>query len=470
MKIRLILSFLAISIFLFAQRAADAEQLFNTKQYSKAKTAYELLLKQRPNDALYNFRYARCCYELKDDEVAIKHFQMSGNRYPIRNLYLGELYFNTYRFDESVLAYQTYLATLKPDDKTIPDLQNEIKRSVIAAGLLTKVNDIAIADSVQVNKNDFLRFYKFSSELGTLTQEPLKLTSKKTVDKIKYTTQRQDRVYYSDSIHGQMDIFTSYRLMDSWSDPVSVSNLINTPANENYPFLLLDGVTLYFASDGENSMGGYDIFVTRYMSGNDSFLKPENIGFPFNSPFNDYMMVIDEQHKVGWFATDRYQPSGKVMIYTFVPNELKTIVRSEDKDFIRNVAMLKSYRKTTITRTDSSDLIGEPLQENENQFEFVVNDSVVYSAVSQFKNPDAIKQWNELHKMNLDLKTNKLQLNALRAQFGDSVNTANQDALKKSILDAEKYNMNLENQIHIKTLQIRNSENQFLQINKLRRE
>ena len=247
MKFKLILFFLFLTFSLSATKVDEGEVLFNNKQYAKARTVYEALLKQKPNDALYNYRYARCCYELKDTENAIVHFELAGNKFPMRDLYLGELYFNTYRFDESVMAYQTYMATLKPDDSKLPKYQRKIKLAESGARLLTKVDDIAIVDSQLVNKNlIFLHFYKFSSELGSLKEEQIKLNNRKTVDKITYTTQRQDRVYYSDSIHGQMNILTSYKLLDTWSDPVSISDVINTPANENYPFLLLDGVTVLF--------------------------------------------------------------------------------------------------------------------------------------------------------------------------------------------------------------------------------
>ena len=462
MKFRLILICLVISFAAFAQKANEGDKYFNAKQFSKAKTVYENLLKQRPNDALYNYRYARCCYEIKDYDNALLHFEMAGNKYPLRDLYLGELYFNNYKFDESVMAYQTYLATLKPDDKSITDIQNKIKHSEIGAELISKVNDIAIVDSVVVNKSDFLRFYKFSSELGTLTQEPLKLTGKKTVDKIKYMTQRQDRIYFSDSIQGQMNLFTSYKLLDSWTEPVAISKVINTPANENYPFLLLDGVTLYFASDGENSLGGYDIFVTRYMSGSDSYLKPENVGFPFNSPYNDYMMVIDDQHKLGWFASDRFQPAGKVIIYTFIPNDLKQIVRSDDKDYIRRVAQLKQYRKAKIAHTDTQDTIEEPMLEQEKQIDFVINDSTVYTSPDDFKSPDAKRMWNELHKLKQDLKSKKTQMEVSRLKFSESSNSKSQEDLKKSIPELEALILKDEKQIENKTTEIRNAEILFL--------
>lgn len=462
MKFKLIFFSIFITITLFGQRAADGETFFNNKQYAKARSVYESLLNKKPNDGLYNYRYARCCYELKDVETAIVHFGMAGPKFPMRDMYLGELYFKTYRFDESVIAYQSYIATLKPDDPKLPEYQQKLKQAENAARLLTKVEDIAIVDSVVVDKSEFLRFYKFSSELGTLSQESLKLKTRRNMDKIKYTTQRQDRVYYSDSIHGQMDLFTSYKLFDSWSLPVSVSTVINSPANENYPFLLLDGITLYFASDGENSMGGYDLFITRYTPSTDSFLPPENIGMPFNSPANDYMMVIDEQRKLGWFATDRNQTNGKVMIYSFIPNETKTIVRTEDKDSLRKAAQLKIYRKVAKSHSDSTSSTDIQLQESDNQIEFVINDSVVYTHGNQFKSEVAIKQWAELHKMTVDLKNKQMQLDDLRLQYANTDKPEEHTRIASKIIEFEKEIIEMKNQISLKKIEIRNTENNYL--------
>ncbi|MHB9143216.1 MAG: tetratricopeptide repeat protein [Paludibacter sp.] len=466
MKLKLIfLSFLILIIPLtaFGQSIKDGETYFNNKQYSKARSVYESLLNKRPNDALYNYRYARCCYELKDVQPAIEHFEKAGTKYPLRDLYLGELYFNSYHFDKSVMAYETYIATLKPDDKSLPDLKQKVNKAEIASRLLTKVEDIAIVDSAVVDKKDFLRFYKFSKELGTLSQTLLKLKAHQVVDKIVYTTQRQDRVYYSDSIQGQMDIFTSFKLLDSFSLPVSVSREINTPANENYPFLLLDGITLYFASDGENSIGGYDLFITRYTPATNSFLKPENIGMPFNSPANDYMMVVDEQRKLGWFATDRNQPAGKVMIYIFVPNKYKIIIRSEDKDSIRAAAQLKTYRRISKSLTDSTSGGNVQLQESDNQIEFVINDSVVYTNVKQFRSEEAIKLWNQLHAMTVSLKNKQPELEKLRQQYNNTEKQEDRDALSGNIIELEKICIKLKNQITSIKTEVRNTENNFLQ-------
>lgn len=463
MKFRLIFCSLFLTVVLFAQRAENAETLFNNKQYAKARTVYEALLKQNPNSTLFNYRYARCCYELKDPEPAIVHFEKAGSKYPIRNLYLGELYFDTYRFDESVTAYNNFMLTLKPEDPKLADCQQKVKKAEMAARLLTKVDDITVVDSMVVDKSDFLRFYQFGSDIGTLSQEALKLKKGSVVDKIRYTTQRQDRVYYSDSIKGNMDIFSSYKLLDEWSQPVSVSDNINTSTNENYPFLLLDGITMYFASDGEKSIGGYDLFITRYTSSSGNFLTPENIGMPFNSPYNDYMMVIDEQRKIGWFATDRYQSVGKVVIYTFVPNNLKKIVHSEDKDYLRHAAQLRTYRKVSKELSDSLIKAESQNQMSDKQIEFLINDSVVYTHLNQFKSEEAAKLWLDLNKLSVNFKNNTNQLADLRSQYASDENHQKRMPIASLILELENKNVEVEKQLFFKTIQVRNMEIKQLQ-------
>ena len=462
MRLKLLIFSVILSVSVFASKTDEGETLFNNKQYLKAKAVYENLLRKKPNDALYNYRYARCCYELKDAEPAIVHFEMSGTKFPIRDMYLGELYFKTYRFEESVTSYQNFISTLDSTDLKRSEFQKKLKKSTNAARLITKVEDISIIDSIQTNKADFLKSYKFNSELGSLSQESLNLPHHRKADRIKYLTQRQDRMYFSDSIQGQMNIFTSFKLLDGWSKPTSISDVINTSANENYPFLLLDGVTVYFASDGENSIGGYDLFVTRFNPSTNSYLTPENIGFPFNSLANDYMMVIDEQNKTGWFATDRNQALGKVIIYEFVPNETRNIVRTEDKEYLRNVAQLKSYRKISGNKINA-DLIGNQnlIPESDKQIEFVLNDSTVYTNINQFKCPDALKLWNEYYKMNAEYRTKQKELSDLRLKFNESENQLQRAVLAPQIIELENKNIELKKLLSAKSNEVRNLELKF---------
>ena len=430
---------------IMAQSASEAESLFNSKQYAKAKTMYEALLKKKPNDALNNYRLARCCYELNQYEDAVKYFERSGNRYTLKDLYLGEAYFHTYRFDLSVTAYQTFIATLPPADERLEELNLKLKKSELAARLLNRVEDIAIVDSQVVNKTDFLRYYKFSKELGTLTQQRLLLRKNQAQDKVTYTTQRGDRLCYSDSTRGNMDIYSSFKLLDGWSAPASISKNINTAANENYPFLMPDGITMYFASDGENSIGGYDLFITRYAPGTQSFLVPENIGMPFNSPANDYMMVMDELQKTGWFATDRNQPADKVMIYKFVPNDVKILFRSENTDSVRMKAQLKLIRKAKKT-VKTEQKVFQQQTEQQSGFSVVINDSTIYTKPEQFVHLQARAKINEWIKLNADIEKVKTDLSTWRESFELEETEEAKNKLSDRILTSEALLIDLKKQ------------------------
>ena len=87
--------------------------------------------------------------------------------------------------------------------------------------------------------------------------------------------------------------------MDEWGDEKQLPMNINSNDDDNYPFVLSDGATIYYSSKGNGSIGGYDLFVTRYNINSDTYLAPEQLGMPFNSPYNDYMMVFDEVKGLG---------------------------------------------------------------------------------------------------------------------------------------------------------------------------
>jgi hypothetical protein len=175
------------------------------------------------------------------------------------------------------------------------------------------------------------------------------------------------------------------------------------------------------------------------------------------------MMVIDEQRKLGWFATDRNQSSGKVMIYSFVPNDTKMIVRTEDKDYLRSVAQLKLYRTTTVNLADNKADTQIELRDNNQQIEFIVNDSLIYTHLSDFKSVDALKGWSEMNKLLTDLKSKKNQLDKLRQQYSQNLNSLDRITIAIKIVDFEKKNNEIEKLLSEKIIQVRNLEILFLQ-------
>ena len=224
----------------------------------------------------------------------------------------------------------------------------------------------------------------------------------------------------------------SDKIGSDWNNPTLLSGLNDNDVTQNYPFLLSDGITLYYAAKGPESMGGYDIFVSRADGEDGSFLSPENIGFPFNSPANDYMLVIDEFNHLGWFISDRYQPDNQVCLYSFIPNATREVygddVTEEQLRSLARIASVKDSWSYTLPNNvkDARKRLADirTIKENESntkeEFQFVIDDNRTYATLDDFKSSvarDKMKQWLLLSKNN---ETDATMLERLRDLYATS--------------------------------------------------
>lgn len=140
---------------------------------------------------------------------------------------------------------------------------------------------------------------------------------------------------------GKHDIY--YSVLDSkgnWGKPVNAGPDLNTPYEEGNVFLMPDGKTLYFSSEGHNSMGGYDIFKSTLENG--KWSKPENLGFPVNSPDDDYYLSMGASGRFGYVSSNRVekgQKSSDIFRITFLGPE-KPMVLNGDDDLLASTALL----------------------------------------------------------------------------------------------------------------------------------
>ena len=95
--------------------------------------------------------------------------------------------------------------------------------------------------------------------------------------------------------------------------------------------------------------------------------------------------------------------------------------------------------------------------------EFVINDSIVYTNVNQFKSPEGLKLWQEMHGLSLENKTLKTQLNDLRIQYANVVSENEKSEIAPKILELEAKIREEQKQISLKTIQIRNEELKSIQ-------
>lgn len=236
----------------------------------------------------------------------------------------------------------------------------------------------------------------------------------------------------------------------------------------DYPYLMPDGVTLYFSAKSVDGLGGYDIYRTRFDADKGTFLRPENLGLPFNSSADDYMFVIDEENQLGYFATNRRQPKGKTCVYTFIPLDTRKTV-STDNPNLRSLANLEKISdtwndanliKTSLRRKEQVEklAIAKRTSVRSESFQFVINDSTVYTKMNDFKMPAS-------RQLMRDIIDHKKQLSLLEVSLQKTRNyyaTASAEEKKKlapEILESEKQEELLRNAIIRKEKTIRNTEN-----------
>ena len=118
---------------------------------------------------------------------------------------------------------------------------------------------------------------------------------------------------------GGMDLYASFWAGENWSTPVNLGPEINTAGDEAFPYLYRDG-SLYFSSTGHGGLGGLDLFVALPMGDNDEEQRwrfPINIGAPFNSPYDDFGLILNKEENAGYLTSNRIGGQGKDDIYRF---------------------------------------------------------------------------------------------------------------------------------------------------------
>ena len=148
---------------------------------------------------------------------------------------------------------------------------------------------------------------------------------------------------------GGHDIYMSkVNAKGKWESAVNVGPILNTEYDEDAVFMLPDGKTMYFSSRGHNSMGGYDIFKTTLENG--VWTKPENIGYPINTPDNDVFFQLAANGVHAYYSTANNGGYGGQDIYriTLLGPEKQPIMLNEDNLLASVTAPVSDFKADKI--------------------------------------------------------------------------------------------------------------------------
>ena len=333
--------------------------------------------------------------------------------------------------------------------------------------MLPSTAKILFVDSVIVDKQDFFKHIPLDKVSGQFTKTSSFIPGVDEPNMVTFLNGLQDKAYVSKGDSIQSTIFYTDKIGGQWMKPTRIAAIDDTYLQANYPFMMQDGVTLYFAAKGNHSIGGYDLFMTRYNSEQHSFYNPENIGLPYNSPSNDYLLAIDEVHELGWLVTDRRMPEGKVCIYTFIPTKQRlsyekdnlTAKQLEAQAQITSIASTWKNGNRELALKRLNDLISthKIMRKEKTRLHFFVNDEVELNDITEFK-PENQSRISNLLKLKTQVKQQETELENLRERYRNSSQTSKKE-LSKSIINGEKQLYDMQQKASNLEKEIRNIEN-----------
>lgn len=155
-----------------------------------------------------------------------------------------------------------------------------------------------------------------------------------------------DTLYFSSNRPGGLggfDIYMAFKRPDgSWSQAINLGEPVNSPADENYPYITADGQKLYFSSNRTGSMGGYDIFKSKLIDG--KWSEPENLGYPINDTYDNYNIALTTNSRYGYISKYDINSLGGLDIYRVIFND----VPPTNIAFTGNILVGDSLKKCTI--------------------------------------------------------------------------------------------------------------------------
>lgn len=375
----------------------------------------------------------------------------------------------------SFLMLLTLSATAQKRRAAKPKLTPEqIERQAKLERMTENTQRIVFIDSMVIPKKQFLSAYLLSPEVGQVARHQDIFHTQQQPDAFVHVNDLGTRCYLSLApTDTTMQLYMSDYLDEHWSRPQLLKGINddNQFQRVNYPFMMGDGQTFYFAAEGGDGLGGYDIYVTRYDAEEGQFLHPVNIGMPFNSKANDYLYIIDEYSNLGWFATDRNQPADTVCVYLFLPPVTRQTYSASGLT-LEEIAPYARIDRIEDTWTDEAPRqeamerlhhVVERKQQKPvvREFTFVVNDDITYTRLADFRAPGSNRLFQELQRLRQQFQQQQQALYKARDHYAQA-GPDERDKLRSEILASEQAQQQLLRQIHETEKTIRNNEILFL--------
>ena len=305
-----------------------AREALKNKQYEAAKIDYQILVSREPSSADYNFHYALCIFHTESKKASQKYFEVSiknSSAFCDAHYYLGRIFHASYLFNDAITAFETYRACDPSDSKNAAKEINYCQQGSMLLENPRSLSTLSVFSSPITTYTQKYPLDDIGGGIFTNNDLQTKLDKKNNYVPLSYFKRGDSYKFYAS--YGEagefLKLFFIKRIsQDVWSKPQQII-LGSTQAYDAVsPFYDAENNMLYFAANGLNSMGGFDLFKVPFV---DESVTGEilNLDFPFSSSADDfYYIPLNSKGTKACFASDRNSPLGKIQVFT-IQNQLQ---------------------------------------------------------------------------------------------------------------------------------------------------
>lgn len=223
-----------------------------------------------------------------------------------------------YRFDESIISYRQALdqAEEKNDSTLSRILNDRILMSENGNNMMSFVYSPEVVARHRFSIEDFFLYYPLEDRSWRTLPNQLDSASGHPYLRAMYAPEGREILYWSaEDSDGTRNLHTSTLQDTVWTVPTLINENLTSVSDEIYPLLSADGRHMYFSSEGLYGVGGYDLFVSDWDEETGEWSDPENLGFPYSSPADDFLFYNTPDGKYTIFASNRDCSEDSVWVY-----------------------------------------------------------------------------------------------------------------------------------------------------------
>ncbi len=333
-------------------------EAFDQGEFCKALEGFSALAKRGQGSAALAYYTGRCYLELNEmlpEAIEYLYHAASSGGPADSRYYLAEAYRKDYNFQEAIRQYSRF--EIEASSKLVKDLKVKSRisgcRSAIA--ITSTYNPYEVAMVAFMDLSDSAEYSQIRMKGGRLQHissvfPELEGEGLEALVFVPQNARRGDYLYFVTGKSGDkngLQLVRSKRGGGRWASPQELKSL-NTEGDELLPYFDPIGKDLYFASNGRDGVGGFDLYRSHYDSDRDKWTEAINLGFPINSSADDYLLLPGNDLGMMMFFSNRQGTDSSLTVYRVHMVEPKKRTVAGDNMMLKRIASMDNVARDAL--------------------------------------------------------------------------------------------------------------------------